>query len=181
MPLRDRLMTTGILSFFASAWFGWAQEDPPSSWPVPLTIGACLGILGAVVCGLLAARHWRSGSVLDDRATFRRYLVVVGVECVLCGIGGGLLGGLSAVAYISAWICLVVGVHFVPLARVLRNPGLYPLAIAMIVIAVACVPVARAAGLTTSAVCGAAAGVALLAYAVSSAVALATRPAAPAA
>ena len=36
MFLRDSAMTTAILSFFASAWFGWAQERPPAAWKAPL-------------------------------------------------------------------------------------------------------------------------------------------------
>jgi len=32
MPLRDAAMTALILGFFASSWFGWAQERPPAAW-----------------------------------------------------------------------------------------------------------------------------------------------------
>jgi hypothetical protein len=30
MPLRDAAMAALILGFFASCWFGWAQERPPA-------------------------------------------------------------------------------------------------------------------------------------------------------
>jgi hypothetical protein len=30
MPPHDAAMTTLILGFFASSWFGWAQERPPA-------------------------------------------------------------------------------------------------------------------------------------------------------
>jgi hypothetical protein len=37
---RDSAMTALILGFFASCWFGWAQERPPASWRGPLIAGA---------------------------------------------------------------------------------------------------------------------------------------------
>jgi hypothetical protein len=38
--LRDAAMTAAVLGFFASAWFGWAQDDPPRSWRRPLVAGS---------------------------------------------------------------------------------------------------------------------------------------------
>ena len=30
--IRDAAMTAVVFGFFASSWFGWAQEAPPASW-----------------------------------------------------------------------------------------------------------------------------------------------------
>ena len=52
---RDLLMTAAIFGFFASVWFGWAQENPPPTARVPLGVGTGLGILLAIVFGILSA------------------------------------------------------------------------------------------------------------------------------
>jgi hypothetical protein len=44
MPLRDAAMTALILGFFASSWFGWAQERPPAAWRSPLIAGMVLSL-----------------------------------------------------------------------------------------------------------------------------------------
>jgi hypothetical protein len=43
---------------------------------------------------------------------------VVGVEFAVGG--AGVLGAVGAAAFVPVWICAVVGVHFLPLATVLR-------------------------------------------------------------
>ena len=40
--LRDAAMTAAVLGSFASAWFGWAQDDPPRSWRRPLVAGSVI-------------------------------------------------------------------------------------------------------------------------------------------
>jgi hypothetical protein len=67
--------------------------------------------------------------------------------------------------YIAAWVCLVVGVHFWPMAPVLKSPSLVALGALLTVIAVAAVLVSRRTGVAPSAVTGAGAGVALLGFA----------------
>jgi hypothetical protein len=38
--LRDTAATAAVFGFFASSWFGWAQEAPPRAWRKPLIVGA---------------------------------------------------------------------------------------------------------------------------------------------
>lgn len=52
--LRDSAMSALILGFFASTWFGWAQERPPASWRLPLVGGAVVSLLVALAGGGLA-------------------------------------------------------------------------------------------------------------------------------
>ncbi|CAL9545716.1 hypothetical protein SUDANB121_04350 [Nocardiopsis dassonvillei] len=126
--LRDATMTTAVLGFFAAAWFGWAQERPPGGpatrW---LGGGSALGVLLAVAGGVLSWLHWDTGSVLGEGSAMALYLIVLGVE-----FGAALLGVLVLLAmgrseYLAPWVCLVVGVHFFPMAPILENPLLYPL------------------------------------------------------
>ncbi|MFD6097739.1 hypothetical protein ACFVWN_25020 [Nocardiopsis flavescens] len=128
--LRDAAMTTAIFGFFASAWFGWAQERPPAGpatwW---LGGGSAAGLLLAVAGGVLSWLHWDTGSVLGGDGAMALYLVILAVE-----FGAALLGVLVLLAlgrreYFAPWICLVVGVHFFPMAPVLDNVLLYPLAV----------------------------------------------------
>jgi hypothetical protein len=46
--IRDRAMSALILGFFAAAWFGWAQADPPNSWLSGLTVGTILSLIVAI-------------------------------------------------------------------------------------------------------------------------------------
>jgi hypothetical protein len=126
--VRDAAMTMAIFGFFSSAWFGWAQERPPEGaakwW---LAGGSALGTLCAVAGGLLAWRHWDSGSVLSGDGGMDLYLIILGVEFGAALLGVIVLLALGRRDYFAPWVCLVVGVHFFPLAPVLDNPVLYAL------------------------------------------------------
>jgi len=66
---------------------------------------------------------------------------------------------------IAPWVALVVGVHFWPLAPLLRYPLLYGVATLVSIAALVAVPLARAQTVTVSAVTGLATGLILLAAA----------------
>lgn len=169
MLLRDAVMTAAVLGFFAAAWFGWAQEEPPRAWRIPLSVGSIASLALAVVGGVVAWLEWSSGSVLDDESAFGSYLVIVGVEFGVAAIGSVLLVLLRLSRYLAPWICLVVGVHFYPMAPVLQSGRLYVLATVLTAVAVAAPLLARRAKLLPSAVTGAAAGLTLLVFAILSA------------
>lgn len=169
MHLRDAVMTAAVLGFFAAAWFGWAQEDPPKAWRIPLSVGSIASLAVSVAAGVVAWREWGSGSVLDDDGTFRTYLIIVGVEFGVAAVGAALLVLLRLSRYLAPWICLVVGVHFYPMAPVLQSTRLYVLATVLTAVAVAAPLLARRAKLLPSTVTGAAAGVTLLVFTVLSA------------
>jgi hypothetical protein len=57
-------MSALILGFFASSWFGWAQEKPPPGWRSPLIVGMVLSLIVAAVGAVCAWRNWSSGSAL---------------------------------------------------------------------------------------------------------------------
>jgi hypothetical protein len=68
--------------------------------------------------------------------------------------------------FIPVVICAVVGVHFFPLAPVLRDRLLAPLGAAMCLVALAALVVALASAIQAGVVVGAGAGVLLLGYGV---------------
>jgi hypothetical protein len=164
--LRDDAMTALIFGFFASMWFGWAQEKPPPAWRRWLSIAAIVSLLVGAVGGYLAWKHWGDGSALSEPGAMRRYGITVGVEFALAGVGAAILGVRKRQDLIAPWICLVVGVHFAPLAPILKNPMLYALAALMTVVALVAVPLARRRDLVPSAITGVGAGAALLIFAV---------------
>lgn len=151
---RDGAMTALILGFFASSWFGWAQERPPAAWRPRLIAGAVLGLAVAVVGGVLAWRNWSDGSALSEPGAMRRYGIIVGVEFAVGAAGAGAIALWKRQEYLAPWICLVVGVDFWPMEPVLDNPPLLVLGALLTVIAVAAVLVSRRTDLAPSAITG---------------------------
>lgn len=160
---RDAAMTAAILGFFASSWFGWAQEKPPTAWRAPLTIGSVVSLLVAVAGAVLAWPYWTDGTVFTPAVGYR-FGVVVGVEFALCGLGAGVLAALGKAELTSVWIALVVGVHFF-LAPLLRYPLLYLTAMLVSFGSLAALVVAQSYSITISAIVGLVVGALLLASA----------------
>jgi hypothetical protein len=161
---RDAAATVAIFGFFASVWFGWAQEKPPTAWR-PMLIGGSVTALLIMVTGVvLTWQQWSDGTALDA-ATSRSFGIIVGIEFAVAGLGAGWLAWRRRSELIPAWIALVVGVHLFPLAPLLRYPLLYGVAAVVTVGALAAVPLARSRSLPVSAVTGAATGITLLAAA----------------
>ena len=168
---RDSAMTALILGFFASSWFGWAQERPPAAWKRPLIAGAVLSLAVAVTGGVFAWRNWSGASALSAPGAMRRYGIIVGVEFAIAAAGAVAIAVRRRQKYLAPWICLVVGVHFWPMAPVLHNPSLFVLGALLTAVAVAGGLASRRNGPAPSAVTGAGAGVCLLAFATWGAVA----------
>lgn len=146
-------------------WFGWGQEGPPAWAAIVLGIGAVLAVLVAVT-GIVCARRARDEpSPLAGPATGRRFGIIVGTEFASSGAGAAILGITGHAAFISAWVCFVVGVHFVPLAQVFPGIGMTGLAVALVLVAVAALIVGLNTTILPSTVAGMGAGVCLLAHA----------------
>ncbi|MEV7231850.1 hypothetical protein AB0M79_33325 [Polymorphospora sp. NPDC051019] len=159
--VRDAAMTAVIFGFFASGWFGWAQEKPPPTWPKWLGIGSGVSMLTAVAGGLLAWRHWTDGTVFDAD-TSKAFGLVVAIEFGAAGLGALLLAVTRHKDLVPAWVALVVGLHLFPVAVLLHYPLIHLPAVLLTVVALAAVPVARARSLPVSAVTGVGCGAALL-------------------
>ena len=118
--LRDAAATAAIFGFFASAWFGWAQHEPPPAWRKALVAGSILSLLTAVG-GVLTWRNW-SGLTAFDADTSRTFGLVVGVEVALAAIGPRSWPGAGA-ASSSPPGRPGRGVHLIPVARLVRSPS----------------------------------------------------------
>jgi hypothetical protein len=125
--IRDGAMSAAILGFFASSWFGWAQEKPPPGWRRPLIVGAALSLIVAVVGAVYAWRNWSDGSALREPGVIRQHTIIVGVEFGVAAAGATVIALSGHGEYLAAWVCLVVGMHFWPMAPVLKSPSLMAL------------------------------------------------------
>jgi hypothetical protein len=162
---RARGLTAVILGFFAASWFSWANADAPDGLPVWLTVGSVASLAVAVGGLVLAIRSPASSGAIWDRSGNRRYGIIVGIEFALAFVGSAVLGASGQSLYIPAWVCAVVGIHFLPLAPVLHDRGLVPLGILMTLVGVAALVVGLMSDVAPSTVAGLGAGVLLLGYA----------------
>jgi hypothetical protein len=158
-------MTAAIFGFFAAAWFGWAQEDPPPRWKGWLIAGSVAGLLVAVAGGITAWRNWSTGTAFDAD-TSPIFGVIVAIEVVLAGGGAILLSRRGRRELIAPWVALIVGLHFLPMAPLLEFPLFYVVGALVTIAALVSVPLARSRDITVSAVTGVLSGSVLLAAAV---------------
>lgn len=148
------------------AWFGWGQEGPPAALVPVLITGSILGFATAAAGAVVGFRSPRDTAVLRDRAAYKRYGIIVGIEFGLAGAGAAILGATGRAEYIPVWICAVVGVHFFALAPVLRDRSLNPLGVLLCIVAVAALAAGLATDVRPSAVTGIGAGGSLLGFAI---------------
>jgi hypothetical protein len=153
----DRGATALVLGIAAVAWFGWSQASPPAGWSRPSGVIAIAGLVAGALTAVAAAvrsRRRRGGTrSMSDPAVAKRYTRIVGAEAAACLAGVAGLDAAGRELYLSAWILLVVGVHFLPLARLFRIPALTWAGAAACAVAVA----AAVTGAATAAATGAAA------------------------
>jgi len=164
--VRDAAVMAAIFGVAGFAWLGWAQEAPPERWRVRLGVASVISLLTGAVGGFLAWRNWGPDSALAAESARESFGVVAGVELGLSALGAVVLTVRKQARWISAWICLVVGAHFVPLAIIFHDPGLHVLAIALVLWSGAAVVAARRTALQPSALVGVGAGVVLWLFAV---------------
>jgi len=163
---RSRGIVALIEGFFAFMWFGWGQAQAPSWLTVPLLVGSALGAFVGVVGGVVAVRATGQRTPMAEREVRARYNVIVGVEFLLIAAGAFILGAAGAATWIPVWVCAVVGLHFLPLARVFPGLLLVPLAVALVVVALVALAVGLATTTSPSTVAGPGAGVCLVVAAV---------------
>lgn len=158
----DGPRTVLYLGLFATAWFSWADGTAPDGLSWWLRLGAYAALAVAVAGAVGALR--RSGP--RDRSADRRYLIIVLAEFAVAGIGAALLTTTAYAAYTPAFVGTVVGLHFLPLARLLHDPPLVLLGVATTLVAVVAAVVEATTGTAAGTVAGTGIGALLLAYAV---------------
>ncbi|MEE3921152.1 hypothetical protein V2I01_32010 [Micromonospora sp. BRA006-A] len=112
-----------IFGVFGMAWFGWAQEAPPKAWRPWLGVGSVSSLAAAIAGGVVTVRTWDEGSSVDDRTgpVFRG-------DRPDRGWSSAPPADLAPAdrpraSLVPAWIALIVGLHFFPLAPLLGYPA----------------------------------------------------------
>jgi hypothetical protein len=159
--VRDVAATAAIFGFFASGWFGWAQERPPATWRPWLLAGSVVSLLTMLAGGVLTWLRWDAATAFDED-TSKMFGIVVGIEVVLAGAGAVVLSVRGRRDLVPAWIALVVGLHLFPVAALLAFPLIHLIGALVTIAALVAAPVARSRSLPVSAVNGLGAGGALL-------------------
>ena len=132
---RDLATTALILGGAGFVWFGWAQAGPPAGWSIPLGIGSAAGLAVALAGGVLSWRPRSGAAAMHDPRLRSGYWRVVAFEVIAIVLGVIALEATGQRAYLPAWILLIVGVHFIPLARLFGTPGLRLAGVALIGVA----------------------------------------------
>lgn len=161
---RDYAMYAAIFGFFGMMWFGMAQENPPKSWRVWLGVGSVVSVLIALLGVYLAVTNWQAVTGLDDKRAYITFGITVATEVALIAIGAMLLAKRWP-HLISAWIALVVGAHFLPLAWVFKDPALYLLSTLTCLTPVAGIALTKKTGVSVSAITCVGMGAILLIFA----------------
>jgi hypothetical protein len=162
---RDLATTALILGVAGLAWFAWGQAGLAEGWALPLQAGSAVALAVAVAGGFLLRRLHSGSSAMDDGRLRRGYWKVVATEVIAIVAGNAALGSAGRPAYIPAWTLLVVGVHFLPLARLFRDPGLTAAGLVLAAAAAGAAAAGAAAGVRPSLVAGVAGGVVCVARA----------------
>jgi Co/Zn/Cd efflux system component len=143
---RTRGLAALIEGVFAALWFTWGQGSAPSRLARPIFIASVVSLLVAAAGLVMIVRSRREATALEDDEARHRYNVIVGLELGALVAGAALFGVLGLTRWIAAWVCLVVGAHFIPLANVFR--GLHLVLTGSVIIAVGAATVV--VGWTTS-------------------------------
>lgn len=154
------------LGIFATVWFSVPAAEQPLRGV--LVAGSVAALLTAVGGGIVTARSRGADAGPRDRATDRRYLLIVVAEFAVAALGAVLLAAAGWSEFTPALVCAVVGLHFFPLAPLLGDPLLRPLGVAMCAVALAGLVTGLATGVSAGLVVGTGAGVLLLGYALRS-------------
>lgn len=108
----------------------------PEGWPWPVRV---LGLVGfAAVLWFAVVRVWDVRETTPpERGALRTYGLSVLGMVLLFPVGGLLLGGLAGrPELVLPWVVLVVGAHFLPMARAFRAPVLRAVGLALGAVAV---------------------------------------------
>lgn len=159
--LRDALFTGAWFGLMTMVWCGWAQEGPPRRWPLWLGIGSGLGMVIAVVFGIMVWRTWDSPSALEGR--YHWFGVLVAGEVLAAGLGAWYLLRRRQGRWVAWWVAVVVALHFLPLAALLQTPLLSLIGVVQLVGLIALLPRLRRREGPTSALVGVLMGCTLLA------------------
>jgi hypothetical protein len=166
---RGQGAATGVAALFAAMWFNWGLADTAASaLRSALQTGRIVSVVAAVVGFGLAVVSRGTGAPERDHAVLRRYGWVVGAEFAVLGVGNVLLASSGLGRWIPVWVCAVVGLHFLPLARLFGLRSLRVLAVMMTALAAGALVATVLSSVAPSTIVGPGAGLSLLGFAVAS-------------
>lgn len=128
---RSHLVGASIMAAGGAAWTIVAMIYWPNSpaWTIPATIVVGIALLGVCIARFVKTRGIRSvrspAEATVDKRRHRRFLVVFGAEIVGIIVSANVLAYLGQPLWIPVAVALVVGAHFLPLARVFAAPIYY--------------------------------------------------------
>ncbi|OZQ68473.1 hypothetical protein CA600_06580 [Paenibacillus sp. VTT E-133280] len=163
--VRDYAMYASIFGMFSFSWFGWAQENPRSSWRKYIGIASGVSLLICLIGVYLSVTNWDAPSVLNDKTSFDNYLISVYVELFLAGAGASILMKCKYNDYVAPWISFIVGIHFIGLKSVFNDFSLYLLAALLVAISIVSLFISKKLKVANSAITGIGAGTVLFAFA----------------
>lgn len=163
--LRDIATSVAIYGFFGFVWFGWALEGPKESWKKYLGIACGASLLVGLLGVYLVFNYQDEASALMGTTLSTWYYAIVLIEFLLGGIVAYILYKKKLEDYIAPWICLIVGIHFSPLAFIFQDPTMHVLTLLFIVTSIVTVKRLKTISYRASAITGIGAGSTLLCFA----------------
>jgi hypothetical protein len=129
--VRGCVAGAAILTLFGSAWCivalaFWAARP---GWSIPAGIVATVVLLGLCILRLMALRNIPSVDDPSAAAKGKRagmwFGIIFGAECGVIALCSALLARAGLSVWIPIEVALIVGLHFLPLARVFEVPLYY--------------------------------------------------------
>jgi hypothetical protein len=160
VPVKGRAIAALVCGFFGSCWMLGAVHDGEIANPVCLTVIAVFAaaFVGWPVVHLYSIRHLpysiNGGRAWSDVS--KPYWITVTVEWVACIVASNVLANIGRYDLIPQSIGLIVGIHFVPLAKIFKAPVYYWTATAMVfgVLVSFAIPAGDLRNIVASGVCG---------------------------
>jgi hypothetical protein len=135
----SRAIGAMFFTIFGGAWLGLAAR---ARYDEPLTAYVVIAIVTLILTGFAYARYRRyavpattHNESPDERRRSRNFHIINAAQWVLILVVGNLLVNLGLPDWVIPAAMLVVGLHFVPLAIVFRNPPHFVTGIALMTIA----------------------------------------------
>jgi hypothetical protein len=131
----------GLLVFATAgpAWIAWGTSGLAGAVTIPAIVLALAAGVGLYAGAVFLFRRARYLSSEVDRAAARAanrvYLIVNVLQVLATVVGSGLLGASGNPEFIPALVCLGLGIHFFPLARIFHLPLYARMATAQCVLA----------------------------------------------
>lgn len=164
--LRDFAVYSAIFGVFSFSWFGWAQANPKQQWRKYIGFASGISLLIGGLGIYLSIANWGEASALNNRESFGWYLAIVGGEVLIAVIGAIILSKKDLTDFISPFICLIIAIHFFPLAIIFQDISLHLLGFLLVFIPLLAVRFRKKGLYGATALTGIGAGSFLLSFAV---------------